>query len=508
MEGANFSFFYFGYTHFVVIEKLLGWISMSEKLPQKYKDLIRNTYLLNRVHNSDDMAVAVSRFKTFAEENLCGRVEIHSYKPGEIYNHWIIPRRWNVIQFEVIGPNGQVIAEISDHPLVVCPYSCSIDIRLSKQEFLKKVITDPGRPQHYPFYFQRMYRHWEEDWNLSLPYNTIVDLPDGEYHVQLIVEFTDDPMLVFEYILDGKTDKTIYMAGHLDHPGLINDSLSGCIACLQIMEAMERNQTEYTYRVWILPEIIGSAVHLKANEWLLETANFAFCPNMTAHPAPLAMCLSKAENSLLDLALIQALKEKADEHVIGQFQKYADCGDEISFNTVGYDIPASTLSRIGEQFVDYHMSSDNLDNFFLEDWQQRHTAFVNVSTIAFHYLESNRVIKPLFRGNPCLSNPDIDLYLTAGNVNNKRNEAGLGSDLDGKEIDLRKYMEFFLDALSKPDITTLEIANASRMPFDFVNEYAQKFAAKNLVQLLPVSKRLCIEQVATTALDTANLLKP
>ena len=93
-------------------------------------------------------------------------------------------------------------------------------------------------------------------------------------------------------------------------------------------------------------------------------------------------------------------------------------------------------------------------------------------------------------------------------MNNKRNEAGLGSDLDGKEIDLRKYMEFFLDALSKPDITTLEIANASRMPFDFVNEYAQKFAAKNLVQLLPVSKRLCIEQVATTALDTANLLKP
>ena len=46
-------------------------------------------------------------------------------------------------------------------------------------------------------------------------------------------------------------------------------------------------------------------------------------------------------------------------------QKYVDCGDEISFNTVGYDIPASTLSRIGEQFVDYHMSSDNLDNFFL-----------------------------------------------------------------------------------------------------------------------------------------------
>ena len=88
---------------------------------------------------------------------------------------------------------------------------------------------------------------------------------------------------------------------------------------------------------------------------------------------------------------------------------------------------------------------------------------MDVSTIAFQYLDLNRVIKPLFRGNPCY-NPDIDLYLTAGNVNNKRNEAGLGSDFDGKEIDLRKYMEFFLDALSKPDITTLEIANASRMP--------------------------------------------
>ena len=100
MEGANFSFVYFGYTHFVVIEKLLGWISMSEKLPQKYKDLIRNTYLLNRLHNSDDMAVAVSRFKTFAEKNLCGRVEIHSYKPGEIYNHCIIPTECTTNSFQ------------------------------------------------------------------------------------------------------------------------------------------------------------------------------------------------------------------------------------------------------------------------------------------------------------------------------------------------------------------------------------------------------------------------
>jgi aminopeptidase-like protein len=476
------------------------------RLPEKYVELLRQTYLLNRVHNGEEMALAMAEFERFAGRNLRGRVSIHEYRPGERFNHWIIPRRWNVRDYSITGPGGERVAGLGDHPLAVCPYSCSVDARLDRAALIEKVVSNPDRPLTYPFHFRRMYRHWEEDWNVAIPYRTASHLPEGEYHVRIEIEYTDDPMLVFEYVLEGSTDNTVFMAAHVDHPGLINDSLSGCIACLQLVEALEKQETAYGYRVWILPEIIGSAVQMKAFEPLVDNAHFAFCPNMTAHPAPLALCLSKGQNSLLDLAFRLALKESGLEHVVGAFHKYPDCGDEISFDTVGYDIPATTLSRIGEMFEQYHGSDDDLENFLQTDWQERHTAYIEVALAAFGHLEANRKVTALFRGNPCLSNPEIDLYLSSANINNQQVEEGFSRDLDGRAMDMRNFMEFFLDAISRPGVTTVEIANAANLPFGFVDDYLARFADKGLVRLDPVDRRQALDVVATTSLTTAGVL--
>ncbi len=66
---------------------------MIKKIPDKFIDLLRETYLPNRVHNSNDMAVAVNRFKIFAEQNLRDRVEIHAYNLRSIAEK-MVPRDW------------------------------------------------------------------------------------------------------------------------------------------------------------------------------------------------------------------------------------------------------------------------------------------------------------------------------------------------------------------------------------------------------------------------------
>jgi aminopeptidase-like protein len=258
--------------------------------------------------------------------------------------------------------------------------------------------------------------------------------------------------------------------------------------------------------VWWVPEIIGSAVHLKANEELVNQAYYALCPNMTGHNAPLAMCLSKSQSSLLDLAMRVALKENGHGHIIESFRKYPDCGDEISFDTTGYNIPCPTLSRIGEMFREYHSSFDSVDNFLQSDWQVRHQEFVSVLVKAITYIEENVALKAKFRGNPCLSNPKIDLYLNCSNVNNLRVNEGVFYDLADNEIDLRNFMEFYLDAINQDGVSVLEIADASNLPFNFVKDYTLRFADRGLISLHNVDRKAKFPRIAAVSLQLAGLI--
>ena len=485
--------------------RLLG----MKTLPSHYSELLQDLWRLNRVHNGDETYKACEILRTFCTRYLKGESIIHEYQPGTNFNSWIIPKRWILKSYKLLGPSGELVASHLDHPLAVCPNSCSVETRLDLEELKKKIISRSDLPDTYTFYFRRMYRHWEHEWNISLPRNVVDSLPKGEYVVDIQTVLTDEPMPVFEYVSPGESDQEIILSAHLDHPGLVNDSLSGCIASLEIVDQLEklRANRNYTYRVWLVPEIIGSAVQLKAQEQLVEKTLFAFCPNMTAHAAPLAMCTSKSQSSLLDHALRLALKNSKEEHVVGSFHKYPDCGDEISFDTVGYGIPTPTLSRIGEMFTYYHSSADDFDTFMRADWQNRHEQFVEVCAEAMRYLEDNRVLFALFRGNPCLSNPEIDLYLEPVNMNNLFSGARTLTDLDGNEQDLRNFMEFFLDALSQAGVSVLEIAQAANIPFNFVRDYALQFEKKGLLKTSKCDRRYVLPRIATTSLSLAGLVR-
>ena len=483
---------------------------LSEKcmsvLSKNYRDLLTQIGPMNRVHNGDEMALAVQALEEFSQTLGRGKTIVHTYDPGTIWNHWIVPKRWKVRDFRVTGPDGQTIVSKADHPLALCPYSNPVDTKINLTDLIAKTLTHDDRPDTYAFYFARMYRHWEPGWNISLPKNVIDALPEGEYHVLIDTILTYEPMQVFDYMIEGRRPDTVVIPAHLDHPGMINDSLSGCIVALQLAEFLAKENTEYTYKVWLLPEIIGSAVHLKANEDLIPNIKYALCPNMSAHNAPLAMCMSKSETSILDLALRLALRESNHEHVIDSFHKYPDCGDEISFDTVGYGIPATTLSRIGEMFKYYHSSGDSVENFLQADWQKRHSDYVAIMKKALTYLERNRVIRPLFSGNPCLSNPDIDLYLSPSNINNLRVKDGVLKSLSGGNIDPRNFMEFFLDAIGRGNVSIVEIADAADTSFEFVATYVQKFEERGLAQLEPITRNHRLAVIANTALTGAELV--
>ena len=153
----------------------------------------------------------------------------------------------------------------------------------------------------------------------------------------------------------------------------------------------------------------------------------------------------------------------------GAFQEYPDCGDEICFDTVGLNIPSTTISRTGEMFREYHCSGDNLQLFLQDDWQERHQKTVKVICDALIMIETNAFFKPNFHGLPCLSHPSLNLYLDATNLNNICQSHNLLRSHDGVGVDARAFMEFFLSALNEERVSILEMANKAKLPFEFVS---------------------------------------
>ena len=204
-----------------------------------------------------------------------------------------MPRSWTVKSFVLIGPNGNVIATERDHPLVVCPFSNSIDKVMPLDEFKRHVISDPQRADDYIFHFRQMYRHWEKEWAISLPHKILEGLEDGQYRVKIATKLEDAPMPVLEYHIEGAVSDTICLVAHFDHPGMVNDLLSGCIALLQTVEMLEKSfaKTRYSYRLLLVPEHIGSVTWLLNNQNIVPNIRFTLSANMTAHDAPLCYVL-------------------------------------------------------------------------------------------------------------------------------------------------------------------------------------------------------------------------
>ena len=73
------------------------------------------------------------------------------------------------------------------------------------------------------------------------------NLVEGDYFVDIDVEFLDEPMVQLEMIKEGETDKRILFVGHFDHPAMINDGLAGCIAANEVIRRLAGRKTRFTY---------------------------------------------------------------------------------------------------------------------------------------------------------------------------------------------------------------------------------------------------------------------
>ena len=231
-------------------------------------------------------------------------LKIHKYNTGESAFSWIVPERWILKEasLKAMGKESQIL---KNSDLAVISYSKAINKMVSKEELLAHIYTPREKisqilPDALPF----MFKYYEKDWGFCLSKkqkDEIINSKVEQYEVKIDSDFSFGSIKIGEYEIKGKSDECVIFCAHLDHPCQFNNGLSGVIAGLKVLEKLQNKNLRYTYKLIILPEMIGSACYLSHNEDQIPKMRGGVFLETLANDYELNLMSSNQPNSYFDM---------------------------------------------------------------------------------------------------------------------------------------------------------------------------------------------------------------
>jgi aminopeptidase-like protein len=190
-------------------------------------------------------------------------------------------------------------------------------------------------------------------------------LNDDKYNVVIRTEFEPGEMKIGEILLQGKQPDTFVIEAHLCHPAQANDDLSGVVVAVETARRLlEIPRTNYTYRILIVPETIGTVAFLSHNEDLIPDMAAGLFLEMLGNDSPHALQGSFQPDSQADRCMFSALRDLDKDSYNAPYRSVIN-NDERQFNAPGVRVPMLSLSRVeapGSEtrpYREYHSSLDD-----------------------------------------------------------------------------------------------------------------------------------------------------
>lgn len=321
-------------------------------------ELLEELWFLKRDIISDDYDRALFRL---AEEIP---MQIHEYPTGKTVWTWRIPEKWACKQAYIETLDGQRLLDYADHPLHVVSYSLPVNRIVTKEELLAHLHVHPSRPDAIPYVF----KYYERDWGFCATQHLRNSLTHSHYQVVIDTTFEPGTLKVGEIFIRGASEKTFVFAAHLCHPAMANDDLSGVVVAVDVAQhLLQGPQPNYSYRILILPETIGSVAYLSQNEELIPDMIGGLFLEMLGNDSGHALQGSFQPNSQVDRCLNTALKNLDPLGYTSTYRCIID-NDERQFNAPGVRVPMLSLSRVEAPkttgkppYPEYHSSRDTLE---------------------------------------------------------------------------------------------------------------------------------------------------
>jgi len=447
---------------------------------KEMKQILSDLYLKNRTMISDDYDYCLQYLKKILD------FTIHEYPSGESYWNWIVPDKYTVKEAYVNDARtGETLVNVKDHPMHLASYSAPFEGTLSFEELKGHLVWNEEVPEGIPNYYKFQYRPWEKDWKFCLSYDKFKKFnQSGKYHVKVDTVFEKGTLKVAEYFKKGKSSDTILIVSHLDHPGQVNDGLSGVVAELALIQEIAKKNTHYSYLFLVVQEFLGSVAYL-SQCGNIKNFKMGIFSEMLSTGLPLQLQKSFLGNTYIDKVAELVFKEELESHDILQYLEGAG-NDEIVFESPGIEIPFISIMRArsgGKIYRQYHTHLDSLDMVNEHELEEALRLLIRLIDV----FESDFYVQRQFNGFRCLSNPNLDLYFNENEFNS-----------NGRSIDKqaqRKLHSFLFSGFRYFDGTNRisEIAEKYSIPFRLLSDFIKQMEKKGLATL-NMEKTCLIEQ--------------
>jgi aminopeptidase-like protein len=382
------------------------------------------------------------------------------------HNGWVIPPSWDVEEAKIVR-DGRTVYDGTVHPLGVIAFSKSFSGTVDLEELRGHLYYDHRDENAIPFHYRQQFRSWNRDWGFCVPKRLFELLSPGDYEVVIRTRECAGELKILEYLHQGALGFTIVLGGNLDHAGVANDGLAGCVVGIEVMRRLRSRKTKFTYSLVLSPGIIGSELYLAGLDRLerCQILEGIFL-EMLGSTTPLAVQESRRSMVSVSYALKSSLDQLGLPYRTGPFGSII-VNDEYVWEN--YGIPMLSLSRF--PYPEYHSSRDGMEIIDQASLDQAVDALIGT----VDRMESSPMVIRKFEGNICLSNPQYDLYIDYGQV-------ALGDTLSEQRRRMRCLMDF-VPTLDRP-VSIEAVAAQVGMQEKETHEYLERWVAKGLVDLL------------------------
>jgi aminopeptidase-like protein len=289
-------------------------------------------------------------------------LKIRSIKSGTKVFDWRIPLQWDIDDAYILDKKNKKILDFKKNNLHIVGYSVSLNKAIKFENLLKRIHTIPKLPYAIPYRTSYYKKYW--GFCMSNKYKTELTKQYKKNDVFKVViksKFKKGFLKYGELEIKGKSKQEILISTYICHPSMANNELSGPIVSMSLINYFIKKKLDKTLRFIFIPETIGSIAFINKNLKKLKS-NLVGGYNLTCiGDERMHSCmLTKYNNSLSDLSLLEAYKKLKIKYKIYSFLKRGS--DERQYNSPGIDLPITSIFRSKyEEYPEYHTSLDDFN---------------------------------------------------------------------------------------------------------------------------------------------------
>lgn len=373
---------------------------MPELALDDYRDLLVKLHPLHRTLVSDDMDRAVDMVVDFARQRLelpPSQIRIDEFPSGSEVSTWVVPKKYTLRDYGLFETlNGKERAVITnDLPVIsIAEYSRAVDGVFAWDEIEPHLFYSPSQPDAIPFVYRFFYR---DDFGFCLPRTQYDSLSrDASFRAFIDAEKTDGTLKCLEISIPGQREESILFMSNLCHPCQVNDSITGVINNLLLIEHFMKNPPVHTLRFGFWPETVGAHAYFSKLGDSKSLVKWALFTEMLGTSGKHALQFTRQGDTLIDRAAEYVLRQSELPYWTGRYLTVLRNDERVS-NGCNLDIPSISLSRT--PYPEYHTSNDNpsiIDMTRLKESSEVTRRVVDI-------LDKDRRLKPTFIGQPFLT---------------------------------------------------------------------------------------------------------